>query len=381
MRTALLVALILAPLAASSLFSEFELSKWLTVGIAISVAAVLAWRQDIDGFLRQRKSLFMLIPAALGMAAISLIASWATDPQSAWIDSARLGLPLLLIPLVAFAWRDHSRSQALLVGALIPTGLTLCQLLLDYGFFPIDVPHLKGEWTATIGNGALVGEAALVLMGFLILWARSFEKTRGILLAVVAGIPTLLLVYISDSRAVWLGFLVFSLSLVILEATNRKKEDAGARSTPLLRILGILVGLLVLVILLAPENSLQTSFAKRVSSIVDPEHPTNIVRTELASDAISLWSQNKMIGVGGGRFGSEHNRVRQIREWSISGFSSRVDEPHNEYLRFLSEYGIFGSAIVIALAIGLIMSLWRRRSCEFARMALAIWIGVFLIAT
>ncbi len=381
MRPTLLVALFLTPLAASSTFSAFEISPWLVCALAIGTAAMGAWRHSWEGFLQGRPLLSWLTPALLLLGATSLMSSWSTDPASALIDLSRLALPILLVILVAYFWRGQSKSAALWVGASLPLFLLLAQKLLDQGWWPVAVAHTEGLWTSTLGNSALLGESVLVLSGFLVLLLRHCQGKLAVLFGLLFGIPTVVLLYFSDSRGVWLGATTCLAVLLFLEITSaRAKGEKKKRSMATLAIVAALILSFIGVAILAPKASLQANFKSRVASIFDSSHPTNIVRRELAKDAWALTADHPVIGIGGGRFGAEHNRVRGQVEWSLSGLQSRVDDPHNEYLRILCEYGVLGAGLLLLGLAGLFVTLWRRRSCAVARLTLASWSGILVVA-
>ncbi len=383
MRIALLVALTLAPLVASAAFSEFEVSKWLAVALGILMASFLGWRQGLDHFLKENPSFPIGAIVLLAVGGMSLAAAGSADFQSALIDLSRLVLPYMLSILVAFAWSGKRSSSLLLLGACLPVLLILAQLALDAGIFPLEVPHQEGVWTGTIGNGALLGECALVFLGFILLLLREQKGKAALGVGVGLGLAATYLIYVSDSRGVWMGTLVFFGALVFLDFTVKKPGIAPQVGKKWMHpgwLFSFFLFVFIFMAWVAPKDTLQNKLTARLQSITDRDHPTNVVRIALAEDAVSMAMNRSFLGTGGGRFGSEHGQVRQKKEWVLSGLESRVDDPHNELLRLLAEYGLVGTILILIIVLCILGRLWQQRSQFESRVALAMWLGLLVLS-
>ncbi len=65
-------------------------------------------------------------------------------------------------------------------------------------------------------------------------------------------------------------------------------------------------------------------------------------RIYMYSNTLRMILDHLILGVGFGNFKYVYPRYRDLKEWTISGFETRVEEAHNEYLQVFSEVGFLG---------------------------------------
>lgn len=196
---------------------------------------------------------------------------------------------------------------------------------------------------ATIGNSNELAEfAAPVAVLALLLPATG--RRWGWPLAAAAAILTAL----SESRG---GMLGLALGGAVTVIALLRVGARPARSTAIVSGAALALGL-VGAVAVSPG---------RVSSVVDLDHPTNVVRLGLWDASLGLWRDNPLLGCGAGRFEAAIPPYRHLAEWELSGFGSVAESPHNELLWLLATGGILGLATIV-VAVLLVL-----RSCRDAR--------------
>ncbi len=338
--------LLLVPVLGGQVFSSLDLGKWGVLMVAAALfVAIRSSRQPRTSPPR------FAVAAALVWAAVFLASNvgaymdGAVFPAIAPLrEGAHQGAALLILWLL-LGRRATPRGQDLMAGAALmaPMLVLVHQWLLERGIAPLGTPF-RGELTAGIGNTALVGQLGVLSLPFAFLILRRVSPPR-VLFTLWGVVPAIYLILRSDARSAWIGLAV--LVTAALVAMGRRR---GARS-----VRWVVLGLGLLTLLLVGGGVAGRVWAesprwcRRIASVVDPDHPTNRVRIELAKDAATLLRGSPVVGLGGGRFPDGDYRVRRPVEWGISGIHSIPSDPHNELLRLLVESGGLGLAAFLVL--------------------------------
>jgi len=138
----------------------------------------------------------------------------------------------------------------------------------------------------------------------------------------LAGIGMLIVTLFTQTRATWLGFLVFGAALFVFHRQSRKK-------------IIIFAGLAALAISLSGENELKT----RMYSITSKSKFSNVYRKEHWAANLKLARENLFTGVG-----YAENRKPAVIDPFLKKFTKRTHlmygHSHNEYLDVLSGMGL-----------------------------------------
>jgi O-antigen ligase len=360
MNRALTAALLLVPLAAGAAFSDFDQPKW-------ALLSLLALGYGAWGFFRRSPAADaprLLRPLIIAFAVLVLCALFVPSGEMAasWFsfrEISHLALALVAFGIAAEAGRSQHR-ELIFAGAAVPPLLLLAHFLLSSGFNPLEIPHRRGLFTSTIGNSGLVSECLVAHLGFALLALGQGRLGRLLGLLAVAGIVAGVLV--ADARAGWIALAAAALTFALFFP---KAPSAGPKRLPILPlVLASVTALGLLLVTLQASGVEIPRLGDRLRSAVSTDHPTNRVRLELWADALDMWRDHPLSGVGPGRFAFHHPDYRSASEWSLSGVASFVKSPHSTPLRALAETGILGAlALIFALASALGL-LWRKRRAE-----------------
>ncbi len=353
------IALLLlsVPVLGGQVFSSLDLPKWgaFMVGAALLVAVQSARREGTPPS-RLAATAAIVWGIVFIASLIGALTHGAVFPAIASLREGAHQAAGLLVLWLLLGRRLSRAATDLIAGAglMAPMLVLVHQWLLERGLEPLGTPF-RGELTAGLGNTALVGQLALLSLPFTFVILRRVSPVR-ILLAAWGVVPALSLILRSDARSAWLG--LAALAAVALGSLGRRMGLRSRRAV--VPGLAILVVLFVGAGIVGRISEKAPRWCRRVASMVDPDHPTNRVRIELAKDAATLLRTSPVVGLGGGRFPDADYSVRRPVEWSISGVHSIPSDPHDEILRLLVESGGLGLAAFLVLAL-LAASALRRR--------------------
>ena len=355
-----LLLLALLPVCFLPLFHDAFTSSKILLVLALGVPAylILARPGRPDPIAGYRRLFAVFVPLLLLVAVVRTGGvPWQAVP---WLAHALF--PLLFLQAGAGLARDQGgRNLPTLAWAV---GLSLA-LVLAIGSlrrltgWPASLPdRLDVGLASTIGNSNALAEfAAPAALFVLLLVARPGRApdagttttvarwTSGLVPASAAG----LLVLESESRA---GLLALGAGLLVLALTAWLMR--GGR--PLLRKTALVAAgaLLVGGALFLANPALRP----RLTSALDPDHPTNRVRLEVWDGTLDLIADRFPLGTGAGGFEAGFPPYRSAREWDLSGAATQVEAPHDEVLWVLAEGGVAGLAFLAGIVIlsGMILS-------------------------
>jgi len=358
------IALLLlsVPVVGGQVFSSLDLPKWgvFMVG-SVLLAAVQSARREHRPPCRLASTAAIVWATVFAASLLGAFTNGAVFPAIASLREGAHQAAGLLILWVLLGRPISARATDLIAGAglMAPMLVLVHQWLLERGLEPLGTPF-RGELTAGLGNTALVGQLALLSLPFAFVILRRVSPAR--LLFVAWGvIPALALILRSDARSAWLGLAALAAASLVTLGRRRGTQSGRIVVLGMATLTVLLVGAGV-VGRVAPEAP---GWCRRVASMVDPDHPTNRVRIELAKDAATLLRTSPVVGLGGGRFPDVDYSVRRPLEWSLSGLHSVPSDPHDEILRLLVESGGLGLAAFLVLVLLAAITLRRRgRSLE-----------------
>ncbi|MCB9834228.1 MAG: O-antigen ligase family protein [Planctomycetes bacterium] len=374
------ILILFLPLSATASLVDPELLRWTATATIALLALALAGRDGKLEVLARPRRLVLLLGLGLGLPLFWSLAAPA-DPTTVLLECARW-LSVVLVALAAAVSLGPLAARRLApLQAAVPALLLLADRLIRGGLWPAEVAVHPREITATMGNSALVGECAMISLPFLFLALAGRSRAIALALLLGLGAPLAWLLIGADSRGAWLGAAAIVFAFVLLRRRRLRTEPSG----PERRLLALLaLGLLVAAVVLQ-QGLGGPRLLDRLRSIVDVEHPTNVVRLELWRDAAAMGRDHLLTGVGPGRFGAEHGAYRGAREWRISGLGTRAGNPHDEYLRLFAETGLPGLLLAALGLFFVLRGLWRRTTRvgpagDAAIASLAAWAGFLAMA-
>ena len=241
--------------------------------------------------------------------------------------------------LAAYLFRSPRGVQravdVMAVSFVLPVVFGLYQLVTSQGVMVqgLDRPRIFGTFVHPNPFGFY-----LVLMIGLFLCQAVSQTGKRKALALVALVPGVLLLVGTFARVAWVGAMVVLLVVGILRS----------RAILLMVPIAMLIAFsLVPVIGTRAADPLGGSFADRLYSL----WPATLREWQRATDvegAPFVVALNRLAGLGPGA-----GQVLSLRGYGMS------TPPHNDYLRILVEYGVFGLAVFLALVVVLAIFAFR----------------------
>jgi O-antigen ligase len=188
---------------------------------------------------------------------------------------------------------------------------------------------------------------ALATSAFLALWLASGQELTlrwRLALAAAAALAVLNMAFVTPGRS---GFLALGVMLVVLAAFNLRSWRTALAAVVLAALLAGAMALSPL----ARDRFTQAVNEWRNASTLTVKTPIGI-RAVLYENTLEVVSQRPWLGTGTGGFGAAYaaHVSTKYTDWRVL---PTVD-PHNQYLFFLAEQGVFGLAaflLFIALAL------------------------------
>lgn len=277
------------------------------------------------------------------------------------------GIGGAMIVLLSAAWvaREGDRTAAVVAIAAVVAAAVLSvadyldPLLVETG--PLAwaladkdlAPRLTGVTASPNGTAALLlGPTCFAIVAAIL--------GRGLRLRVLAGVAALVLLvplYLTYSRAP-----LVALALTGLLVAWRIDRRLGA--------VVLVVGLVGAAIAIPSYMQVR---GETLGSAPEPGQvliATDQQRITAWGAATRMWLDSPLVGFG----------FRSYKEYGIRYGDPLLNSPHNEWLRLFAEEGILGGAAGIALVVGSIWVLWRRRGWETAAF-LAAFLGFAVAAS
>lgn len=205
-----------------------------------------------------------------------------------------------------------------------------------------------------------LGVTAIILIyfeGILLYNDFNNKNIKNILLFI-----TIIFIFLTGKRAVALLAILLPIMVMILS-----KKIASKRTFNIMLALTI-VGIIVYIMAMNAELFVNSRLLGRfASTIIDMENGQDFSshRSVLYTDAIQLFNNNKLFGIGLG----------QYKELSQYG-----TDVHNAYLQVLCELGIVGFVCyVVPLAINVLICIKRNRAEESKQLKISLFIQLFFI--
>jgi O-antigen ligase len=146
----------------------------------------------------------------------------------------------------------------------------------------------------------------------------------------------------------------------------------------------LLLGLILLPLLVTATYQCSTTFKNRIDLAITETR--NHASCEITSVGLRVWfykntflliKENWLTGTGTGDFPTEYAKINQIHSPALPD----TDNPHNQYLLIVSQFGIAGFIILISIFLTqLIMAFKKKDSLTPLRQAFPIFFLVIMLA-
>jgi O-antigen ligase/Tfp pilus assembly protein PilF len=298
--------------------------------------------------------------ALLGWGTLSLL--WTANRYSSALWLALWGLAGLVFVAVRTLARDDKGRRWLLSGYLITAAVFSLAGIVMY---------VTGSYERLTGSFYWPNPAAAYLMPAIILAVANMKQTVGRprLLWVGAGALYVATAFLTDSRAALL-VLVLSVAAYLLVSPSVRRFW--------IHLLFMLITSAVIVVAsnfvaqVASKHRSTQIPGSRLAELASGDAHSTSDRLYYLSSAFDLWRQRPLQGTGAGTFGDRHPQV-QRRAISAS------NDVHNIYVQVLSELGIVGALLLIAVIVWLLAGMARGVIADSSQLPLAIGLVALLL--
>lgn len=300
-----------------------------------------------------RKAPAMAVKADLVLCAYALYVLfacssmlWATNFSEALFESSKLliGFFVFMLTLFALRYQHEVFVERLLKYSILLFFAELVMILIQLGgLHKLDKPSLY-QLTGMNGHKNLLSSFLMLNLLFLIKGLLQLKKNWK-LLAGIALLLSLLVLFFLRTKAVWLGLGIAGLTylMVMLFSTIRKKIRMKLN-------IWLLAGTAILLINLFFLSLLPRIIDKGLDYNQGVKIPgENTASRELDDERLMLWKktytlfrQTPVQGVGAGNWQIHYPDAGLDHLWRAEDLNYTFQRPHNDWLWMLSETGLIG---------------------------------------
>ena len=341
-----------AALAASPLLVLFAFALPLSTSAAsiLAILLLLAWL--VSGDMKEKFSTIFHNPVAIAVLLYILLhiigLLWSEDLT--WgLKILKKQWKLLLFPVfLTLARKEHTKYY--LTAFVAAIFLKACKAYLVW----LDVITLPvGSVFTTVGTSHVIYNPMLALACYIVLQNLLFGKNS----RPVQWSQSFLFLFLSCNMFITVGrtgqavfFVLLAVALIQFFYTRSKKM--------------LLAGLVLLPLLLPATYQISATFKERVDTAVTEIQ--NFNSDEITSMGCRLWyckntlvlvQNNWLTGTGTGDFPGEYAKINKI----FSPTMPYTDNPHNQYLLTLSQFGIIGLFSLAAIFLSQLVLAFRKK--------------------
>lgn len=179
------------------------------------------------------------------------------------------------------------------------------------------------------------------------------------LIALIAILVQLVLVSVIQTRAVWIGYFVFFVSMLIMYFKNWKQQTISFKLSKIyIATIIILINIFFLFIFPRVTNE----FIQNIDVL---SYPETIFDLSTLSERFLIWNKtydvifdNLLFGVGPNNWKLDVSSYSLPNIYRIQDLNFIFQRPHNDFLWILSEYGLIGFNIMLLLIISILFYLY-----------------------
>jgi len=316
------------------------ISTSLSTGIALLIIPVWLWQNNFTNKFQRLQAMPVIIPLFLFILLHIIGLLWTSDMN--WgLTIVKKQWKLLLLPILATtAITSHRRYYC---NAFVLSMLISCFLSYLLWFELLHLKHISPydptPFIDHISYNAFLAFSIYILVNDLLL--QHFSKQYKAVVLFIIG-TMIFDMFITQGRAGQLYFfiLVLLVTIRVFKFNYIKTVFAYFFITTLL------------VVTMFVANGHNPDFMRRTGSMhVDilnyKEKPENSVgqRLTFLKNSWSIITDNPLVGVGTGDFPSEYARINQLNSPEFPN----TDNPHNQYILVLCQFGILGLIIFLSI--------------------------------
>lgn len=263
-------------------------------------------------------------------------------PAQAWDQAATYG-KLLLIPLMASFVDTPKRTRALCLSAV--AGLLILQVAYVADLW-VDIPGSLSVKTQAIGvfnnyivEGFSMTVLALTMTSFSALCLKRRQRIPAAMAGLLAAVSVYCVLFLNPGRGAQLALVVGMVVLAFLLMPNKVRWLGGTV---------VAAGIVVI----ATQSSMVTQrfeAALAEARSADTKKQTSVgLRINAWKAGVSLWQESPVLGRGTGSY--QHLMFAEKSDM-VGGCEGNPVclQPHSQYVLFLSEQGLVGLSLFMAL--------------------------------
>jgi O-antigen ligase len=296
----------------------------------------------------------IIFPLFLGFFLFSLISlAKAVNVTEGIYETLKIFVSLVYLFLATIILSRNKNYCSILAKAVIVTTAILSLIALyQYFLFAFRKPGIEVLLlvSATMAHKNLLSSALFLTLPFclyVLLTANSFWR----IISVIPITLGLLIIFLVQSRSVWLALVLSTITTAIVAAVFHRKLDISKKA--------FLKGFLLIMVLLTAAILIFSFFysksdsidflAERLHSLTSAKHPLNIERVLIWKQSLKEIRDNLFLGFGAGNwrivfpsYGLENLTPRSFKK-------VHFQRPHNDYIWVLFETGLFGFIFYMSL--------------------------------
>jgi tetratricopeptide (TPR) repeat protein len=312
----------------------------------------------------------LLWPFIFFFVAVFLSVLQAYNLHEAWIFVKRLGCNGIIVFILYNSITERKQLKRY-INYLIFIG-SFVSLYGIFQHFKVDFKELHQNFVGNsfFGNPNFASEFILVVFPLALLLLFADVSLGGLVFYFVTALIMFVFLVLNKSRAVWIGGVIASVSLITYLLVNYVRGkitfngDKKQRKHALF-VLKVFASLAIVFCILIGASFLPftqkiaplltvRNMARRVVQEVATLKSLNlakgeIIRGDTATQRILIWRNslnmirhNSILGVGVGNYKIQYQPYRTADEQLSTGPDIFVRRAHNEYVQLLSEIGLFG---------------------------------------
>ncbi len=325
-----------------------------------------------------------------GFIIISLLSlTAAINPQEGVFDIMRVIISFLYLLITAIVLIRSGSIKPFVISAILLSIGFACIGFYEYFSFAYSQTDLSMLYKV---NGLMSHKNVFSVVIFftlpLIFYSVFTSQGTEKYLSLASLVPSLTLLFLLQTRSVWMALIVFILSILVMAYLFRKKLIYPYRKN---HFRGAMLIVVVLLISFATaffinRSSLKTqvqtyepqqyekveNLDKRVASIFDTSSPNRVKRLDIWARTLEMVRDNPVLGIGAGNWKIVAPDYYQPDP--DEGYYHNWRRPHNDFLWVLAEKGVPGLLFYLGFFVAIVILTFRtlRRITQVNQMILVI---------
>ncbi len=290
-------------------------------------------------------------PVILTLSGLTLLTAmsllWAINPGEGVFDLVKISaLTILTFTIVQVLMKSdrwiYRLSQFVIITSFITAAIGYYQYL-EYVLPDPDreIDKLMSALylvTGIMGHKNQLSIALMLYLPFLIFGLLRFSNIWKVASTIALGL-NLLLIFILETRSVWVGVLLGTAILLILSVLNHRALNISDKARKV--FIGLIVtGVITIGGVVAFVVNSDGVINEKLETLTDPSNRRNVHRLNTWKMSMDMTLDNPLIGVGAGNWKIVAPAYHKDAGINIRNFN--WIRPHNDFLWMLTEKGVVG---------------------------------------